>query len=154
MSSFQGTTTVIGIFSLILLVGSESHLDGLKDRQVFASPLPEAVLANRNDLLKFRAVDCPSSTSVEDPELNDLPKNCALVFVIDAQQEPYTEALSLARQYMESTFAKQPDINIHFLIHKVDGDKFFSEEIRSEILRDVRTKLSHELSDTQIGREI
>ena len=61
----------------------------------------------------------------------DILKNCgAIVFCLDAQDEPYTDGLELLLDTMIQVNETEPDISFHVFIHKIDGDLFMSTEAK------------------------
>jgi hypothetical protein len=55
--------------------------------------------------------------------------NCgSIVFVIDAQDEPYAEALARLHDTVTRAHRYNPDILFEVFIHKVDGDLFLSDD--------------------------
>lgn len=55
--------------------------------------------------------------------------NCgSIVFVIDAQDEPYAEALARLHDTVIRAHRYNPDIFFEVFIHKVDGDLFLSDD--------------------------
>merc|ERR1719210_1959283 len=71
------------------------------------------------------------------------------VIVIDAQEESssHTEALTNAKTIIELAYKINPKISFDILIHKVDGDQFFSDDHKTEIQKDIHSKLTDELQD-------
>lgn len=61
-----------------------------------------------------------------------LIKNCStMVYVIDAQEEEYEEALPKLVETISLAHSLNPKINFEVFLHKVDGD-FMSEEAKAE----------------------
>jgi len=92
--------------------------------------------------------DFPGTTVFDeqsDPML--FTRTGAVIFVIDAQDEPYTEALKLAKQLLELAFRVNPRISFDVLIHKLDGDHFCSDDPKTEIQRDIQAQLVEDLTD-------
>mmetsp|Transcript_52221 Transcript_52221/g.124501 ORF Transcript_52221/g.124501 Transcript_52221/m.124501 type:complete len:320 (-) Transcript_52221:148-1107(-) len=119
----------------------------------------ETLLVNRSALLTYRVVDFLSAgfstSSFEDAELTDLHKNCAVVFVLDAQQEPYKDAITAAKRMMELLTARSKEqFNLHVLIHKVDGDKFYNDEMKKDMLQEIRGKMGSDMTENLAAREI
>jgi len=93
-------------------------------------------------------LDFPGSTMFDQSSDGVLFNNTGVVvFVIDAQEEPYTEALVSAAKIIELAHRENPKISFDILIHKVDGDQFFSDDHKTEITRDIQSKLTEELND-------
>jgi len=113
-----------------------------------ATPKLDMTPVSRNTLVRFKVLDFPGST-VFDDSFDPMWFNKAgvVVFVIDAQEEPYTDAITMARKIIELAHKINPKISFDILIHKVDGDQFFSEEHKTEIQRDINTKLTEDLLD-------
>jgi len=77
--------------------------------------------------------------------------NCgALVFVIDAQDEPYTEALARLHQTVTRAHRVNPDIFFEVFIHKVDGDLFLSDDHKTDCQRDIQLHITEELNDANL----
>mmetsp|Transcript_59848 Transcript_59848/g.134973 ORF Transcript_59848/g.134973 Transcript_59848/m.134973 type:complete len:333 (+) Transcript_59848:79-1077(+) len=113
-----------------------------------STPKVEVQSIARNALVKFKVLDFPGPTvfdDTSDPML--FSKTGAVVFVIDAQEEAYTDALMSAKRIIELAHKINPKISFDILIHKVDGDQFFSEDHKAEIHRDIHSKLTEELHD-------
>lgn len=53
----------------------------------------------------------------------------------------------MAKKVIELAHKINPKISFDILIHKADGDQFFSEDHKTEIQRDIHLKLSDELLD-------
>lgn len=113
-----------------------------------ATPKAETTMIARNALLRFKVLDHPGHATFEessDPAI--FGKTGVVVFVIDAQEEPYTEALASAKKIIEVAHKINPKISFDILIHKVDGNQFFEEEHKREIQLDIHAKLTEELQD-------
>jgi len=75
----------------------------------------------------------------------------ALVFVMDAQDEPYDHVL----QNFISTISRAVRVNPHSLtievfINKVDGELFLSDEAKYDCRRDIMQQVTDELSEAQL----
>jgi len=113
------------------------------------TPKVEVTSVARNALVRFKVLDFPGFTTFDESSDHIVlfNKTGAVVFVIDAQEEPYTEALGRASKMIETAHRINPKISFDILIHKVDGDQFFSEDHKTEIMKDIQAKLTEELSD-------
>eukprot|EP00419_Tripos_fusus_P007799 CAMPEP_0172673558 /NCGR_PEP_ID=MMETSP1074-20121228/12218_1 /TAXON_ID=2916 /ORGANISM="Ceratium fusus, Strain PA161109" /LENGTH=335 /DNA_ID=CAMNT_0013490873 /DNA_START=47 /DNA_END=1054 /DNA_ORIENTATION=- len=112
------------------------------------TPKVEVTSIARNDLVKFKFLDFPGSALIDDqtdPMLFN--KTGVVVFVIDAQEDPYSDAVCAAKKVIEVAHRINPKISFDILIHKVDGDQFFSDDHKTEIQRDIHSKLMDELQD-------
>ena len=93
-----------------------------------------------NNFVKFQTWDFGGDLNLQNdiiymgksisPEL--LIKNCStMVYVIDAQEEEYEEALPKLVETISLAHSLNPAINFEVFLHKVDGD-FMSEEAKAE----------------------
>lgn len=101
-----------------------------------------------NALMRFKVVDFPGSMGFDessDPAL--LARVGVIVFVIDAQEDPNTEAIAMAKKCILFAHSINPKISFDVLIHKVDGDQFFTEDQKNDIKREIESKLMEELQD-------
>lgn len=71
----------------------------------------------------------------------------ALVYVIDAQDEPYQDALLRLMEVVTRAHVINPHMFVEVFIHKVDGDLFLSDEHKIDCHRDIQTRISNELHD-------
>ena len=71
----------------------------------------------------------------------------SLVYVIDAQDEPYQSTLSKLAQILALANQYNQMISVEILIHKVDGDLFLSDEHKIDCHREIQFKLNNELAD-------
>lgn len=75
-------------------------------------------------------------------------KGCStLVYVIDAQEEDYEDALPKLVETISTVYNLNPDAHFEVFLHKVDGD-FMSEETKAERQQDIQHYVTSELSDT------
>ncbi|GBG29069.1 Ras-related GTP-binding protein C [Hondaea fermentalgiana] len=74
--------------------------------------------------------------------------NCAaLAFIIDAQDDPSSEALTKLHEIVSVARHVNPDMNYEVFIHKVDGDLFLSEDHKIEVQRDIQEQVELELEE-------
>lgn len=77
-----------------------------------------------SEFMHFEIWDCPGGMDVADPnfEAGILFGGCStLVYVIDAQNTPYTPALDHFIRVVSVAYAINPDISCQVFIHKTDG---------------------------------
>lgn len=75
-------------------------------------------------------------------------KNCStLVYVIDAQEEDYEDALPKLVETISTAHHINPAIHFEVFLHKVDGD-FMSEETKAERQQGIQHYVSTELAET------
>lgn len=65
----------------------------------------------------------------------NLLSNCgALVFVIDAQDDPYTDSLEFLIATIQRAHEVNPKLSFDVFIHKVDGDLFLGDDLKLRTL--------------------
>jgi Ras-related GTP-binding protein C/D len=75
-------------------------------------------------------------------------KNCStLVYVIDAQEGDYEDALPKLVETISTAHHINPSIHFEVFLHKVDGD-FMSEETKAERQQQIQHYVSTELNET------
>ena len=74
----------------------------------------------------------------------------ALVFVMDAQDEPYDHVLQHFISTISRAVAINPNLSIEVFINKVDGELFLSDEAKYDCRRDIMQQVSDELIDAQL----
>lgn len=79
--------------------------------------------------------------------------NCgAIVFVIDAQDEPYGEAIARIRETVSRAREFNPNIFFEVFIHKVDGDLFLSDDHKINCQREIQQQIADE--STEADRDV
>jgi Ras-related GTP-binding protein C/D len=76
-----------------------------------------------------------------------------LLFVVDAQDEPYDHVLQSFSNVVTRALSVNPQISIEVFIHKVDGELFLSDESKYDCRRDVMSQVSEELADAGVGMD-
>jgi Ras-related GTP-binding protein C/D len=71
----------------------------------------------------------------------------SLIFVVDAQDEPYDHVLQSFTSAVTCALLVNPNINVEVFINKVDGELFLSDESKYDCRRDVMTQVTDELAD-------
>ena len=74
----------------------------------------------------------------------------ALIFVLDAQDEPYDHVLQHFSETVRRAARANPHIAIEVFINKVDGELFLSDEAKYDCRRDVMQQVSDELADAGV----
>ena len=77
----------------------------------------------------------------------------ALIFVLDAQDEPYDHVLQHFTETVKRAARANPHIAIEVFINKVDGELFLSDEAKYDCRRDVMQQVSDELADAGVMPE-
>eukprot|EP00455_Lapot_gusevi_P054444 TRINITY_DN872_c0_g1_i1.p1 TRINITY_DN872_c0_g1~~TRINITY_DN872_c0_g1_i1.p1 ORF type:complete len:388 (-),score=127.67 TRINITY_DN872_c0_g1_i1:21-1130(-) len=103
--------------------------------------------------VKFQIWDFPGKFDFNDPankhhDPEVLFRKCsAIVFVIDAQDEPYSEALTYLLRTASQAYRINPNLFFEVLIHKVDGDSYLHDDHKVDCQRDIQQQLQEELYD-------
>eukprot|EP00386_Alphamonas_edax_P008172 GDKI01026878.1.p1 GENE.GDKI01026878.1~~GDKI01026878.1.p1 ORF type:complete len:239 (+),score=73.14 GDKI01026878.1:101-817(+) len=88
---------------------------------------------HNNQLLKCAIVDFPGGFPFDDAsEQAVFAKAAAVIIVIDAQNEPYTNDVAYATDVIRRAYMVNRNINFEVFIHKVDGDLFALDDARTE----------------------
>ena len=112
-----------------------------------------------NSLVQFQIWDFPGDFQFTDQiALGDqilteeqIFRNCqALVFVLDAQDDPYTDALQKLHETIVRANKYNPNIFFEVFIHKVDGDLFLSDEQKVDCQRDTHEQIYAELRERDL----
>jgi len=74
----------------------------------------------------------------------------ALIFVLDAQDEPYDHVLQHFTETVKRAARANPHIAIEVFINKVDGELFLSDEAKYDCRRDVMQQVTDELADAGV----
>ena len=75
----------------------------------------------------------------------------SLIFVVDAQDEPYDHVLQSFTTAVTRALQVNPNIAVEVFINKVDGELFLSDESKYDCRRDVMTQVTDELMDAGVG---
>jgi len=75
----------------------------------------------------------------------------SLIFVVDAQDEPYDHVLQSFTQAVTKALQVNPNIAVEVFINKVDGELFLSDESKYDCRRDVMTQVTDELTDAGVS---
>ena len=74
----------------------------------------------------------------------------ALIFVIDAQDEPYDHVLQNFTETVTRAIRANPHLAMEVFINKVDGELFLSDDAKYECRRDVMTQVAEDLADAGV----
>ena len=109
-----------------------------------------------NSLVQFQVWDFPGDFQFSDSiqygnqvltEESIFRECSALVFVLDAQDDPYNDALEVLHETIVRANRYNPNIFFEVFIHKVDGDLFLSDEQKVDCQRDIHEQIYAELCD-------
>lgn len=74
----------------------------------------------------------------------------SLIYVLDAQDEPYDHVLQSFTNAVTHLLQYNPNCAIEVFIHKVDGELFLSDETKYDCRRDIVAQVSEELADAGV----
>uniref|UniRef100_A0A7S0FXV5 Ras-related GTP-binding protein n=1 Tax=Pyrodinium bahamense TaxID=73915 RepID=A0A7S0FXV5_9DINO len=106
----------------------------------------EVTSVNRNALVRFKVLDFPGN-SMFGEDLNVFKNVGVVVFVVDAQEDSFTGAVSMAKKIILLACRANAKISFDVLVHKLDGDHFFNEDQKCQIQRDIHSKITEELEE-------
>lgn len=92
----------------------------------------------------------PSADNNED-KANVFAGSTSLLFVVDAQDEPYDHVLQSFTSAVTRALAVNPSICVEVFINKVDGELFLSDESKYDCRRDIMTQVTDELTDAGVS---
>ena len=75
----------------------------------------------------------------------------ALIFVMDAQDEPYDHVLQNLTETVTRAYRSNPHIAIEVFINKVDGELFLSDEAKYDCRRDIMQAVAMELAEANLS---
>lgn len=75
----------------------------------------------------------------------------SLIFVVDAQDEPYDHVLQSLTSTVTTALQVNPNTAIEVFINKVDGELFLSDESKYDCRRDVMTQVTDELAEAGVS---
>ena len=116
----------------------------------------ERALIDHTPLCRFTIQDFPGDyygDDMNDDEAMALfgNKSTSLIFVVDAQDEPYDHVLQSFTTVVTRALNVNPNgITVEVFINKVDGELFLSDESKYDCRRDIMTQVTDELTDVGI----
>lgn len=116
----------------------------------------ESAVVDHTPLCRFTVWDFPGDYyGGDDDELNTFYEGggapTSLIFVVDAQDEPYDHVLQSFTNAVTRALELNPNIVIEVFINKVDGELFLSDESKYDCRRDIMTQVTDELTDAGVS---
>ena len=117
----------------------------------------ERAVVDHTPLCRFTVWDFPGDYyGGEDDEINNSVFEgggapTSLIFVVDAQDEPYDHVLQSFTNAVTMALELNPNIVIEVFINKVDGELFLSDESKYDCRRDIMTQVTDELTDAGVS---
>ena len=113
----------------------------------------ERALVDHTPLCRFVVHDFPGDYYGDDDIFQAASSNSrtSLIFVVDAQDEPYDHVLQSFTSAVTRALQINPAISVEVFINKVDGELFLSDESKYDCRRDVMTQVSDELVEAGVA---
>mmetsp|Transcript_31963 Transcript_31963/g.57809 ORF Transcript_31963/g.57809 Transcript_31963/m.57809 type:complete len:406 (-) Transcript_31963:594-1811(-) len=109
----------------------------------------ERAVVDHTPLCRFTIYDYPGDYYGEDP-LTFHGAGVSLIFVMDAQDEPYDHVLQSFTNAVTRALESNPHVTIEVFINKVDGELFLSDETKYDCRRDIVAQVTEELADAGV----
>jgi len=101
------------------------------------TPKVESLQVQNNPYTKLTIRDFPGTFEVNQmnsQEKKYLTNAAVIIYIIDAQDEPYQRVVEKMMQTMVACQGLNPTVIFEVFIHKIDGDMFAHEETKAEIM--------------------
>jgi Ras-related GTP-binding protein C/D len=109
----------------------------------------ERAVVDHTPLCRFTVWDFPGDYYGDDE--NVFQGATSLIFVVDAQDEPYDHVLQSFTGAVTRALELNPNIVIEVFINKVDGELFLSDESKYDCRRDIMTQVTDELTEAGVS---
>ena len=109
----------------------------------------ERAVVDHTPLCRFTVWDFPGDYYAPDENVFSGPTS--LIFVVDAQDEPYDHVLQSFTNAVTRALELNPNIVVEVFINKVDGELFLSDESKYDCRRDIMTQVTDELTDAGVS---
>lgn len=111
----------------------------------------DRAIVDHTPLCRFTVWDFPGDYYGEGEDENVFEGATSLIFVVDAQDEPYDHVLQSFTNAVTRALELNPNIVIEVFINKVDGELFLSDESKYDCRRDIMTQVTDELADAGVS---
>jgi Gtr1/RagA G protein conserved region len=112
----------------------------------------ERAVVDHTPLCRFTIWDFPGDYYGEDDDQQNIfGGSTSLIFVVDAQDEPYDHVLQSFTNAVTRALELNPNIAVEVFINKVDGELFLSDESKFDCRRDIMTQVTDELTDAGVS---
>ncbi|KAG7350360.1 Gtr1/RagA domain containing G protein [Nitzschia inconspicua] len=111
----------------------------------------DRAVVDHTALCRFTVWDFPGDYFGEGEDENVFQGATSLIFVVDAQDEPYDHVLQCFTNAVTRALEQNPNIVIEVFINKVDGELFLSDESKYDCRRDIMTQVTDELNDAGVS---
>lgn len=109
----------------------------------------DSLLVSNNPFTQFTIVDFPGSFEASQANTQERRylQNCSVViYVLDAQDEPYSAALDRMIQLARELKSINSKTAIEVFVHKTDADMYATDEMKLELLNSVEDQIRQEQS--------
>ncbi|CAB9528344.1 Ras-related GTP-binding protein C [Seminavis robusta] len=103
--------------------------------------LPDDLEATNND----------TTNNAEETKRTIFQGSTSLLFVVDAQDEPYDHVLQSFTNAVTQALTVNPSICVEVFINKVDGELFLSDESKYDCRRDIMSQVTDELAEAGVS---
>lgn len=110
----------------------------------------QRAVVDHTPLCRFTIWDFPGDYYGEDEVFGGIT---SLIFVMDAQDEPYDHVLQSFTNAVTRAVYVNPKITIEIFINKVDGELFLSDDSKYDCRRDIMAQVTDELQDAGVRPE-
>lgn len=118
----------------------------------------ERAVVDHTPLCRFTIWDFPgdyygNGTTASENKIEDdvFAGPTSLIFVMDAQDEPYDHVLQSFTNAVSRAIMVNPHITIEVFINKVDGELFLSDESKYDCRRDIMAQVTDELLEVGVS---
>ena len=113
----------------------------------------DEIKVENNPYTKYTFVDFPGSFEISQLnafERKILQKSAMIIFVLDAQDQPYNKPLEKFINIMTEVHSFNPECMFEMFIHKIDGDMFVTEELKLEAQNDVTFIIKSDIQERKL----
>ncbi len=127
-----------------------NNADNIQNEYANHNQFQQPNFIDNNELLDPDHQTHQEETEIDESDLYIFGKATALIFVLDAQDEPYDHVLQHFTETVKRAARANPNIAIEVFINKVDGELFLSDEAKYDCRRDVMQQVTDELADAGV----
>jgi Ras-related GTP-binding protein C/D len=110
----------------------------------------ERAVVDHTQLCRFTIWDFPGDYYGDADNEDVFLGPTSLIFVMDAQDEPYDHVLQSFTNAVTRAIQLNPQITVEVFINKVDGELFTSDESKYDCRRDIMAQATEELTDAGV----
>jgi Ras-related GTP-binding protein C/D len=110
----------------------------------------DSLQVSNNPFTQFTIVDFPGSFEVSQANAQEkryLASCSVVIYVLDAQDEPYSPALERMLLLIRELKTINPKAAVEVFVHKADADMYVNDEMKLELLNAVENQIRQEQAD-------